>query len=87
MKVQVLGSGCERCETLYRNAMEAVGRIERAEEKILLEKVTDPEVFLRLGVWLTPALVIEDKVISMAKPLSADHIESELLKHMSGGAP
>ena len=87
MKVQVLGTGCERCEALYRNTVEAVGRIKGSQGKIFVEKVSDPEVFFRLSVWQTPALVVEEKVISSGKALSADQIESELLRYISGEAP
>jgi hypothetical protein len=30
MKVQVLGTGCTRCENLYNNAVEALSRLEGA---------------------------------------------------------
>ena len=83
MKVQVLGTGCQRCDTLYRNAVEAVKRV-GAVGAISVEKITDPEVFFRLKVYVTPALVIDETVISTGKPISADEIESEIRKHSSG---
>ncbi|MGO8878389.1 MAG: thioredoxin family protein [Desulfomonilaceae bacterium] len=82
MKIQVLGTGCARCENLYNNAVEAVGRLEM--NRIEIEKVRDPEVFLRLKVFMTPALVINGEVISSGKVLTPDEIESELLKRGSG---
>ncbi|MDQ7781406.1 MAG: thioredoxin family protein [Desulfomonilaceae bacterium] len=83
MKVQVLGTGCQRCDTLYRNAVEAVERI-GGEEAVTVEKVTDQEVFFRLKVYVTPALVIDENVISTGKAISVEQIESEIRKYISG---
>lgn len=84
MKVQILGSGCARCENLYNNTVEAVGRLENKDLITKIEKVRDPEVFLNLKVFMTPALVIDDEVISSGKVLTPDQILAELLKHGSG---
>jgi hypothetical protein len=83
MKVQVLGTGCQRCDTLYQNAVEAAERVVGGEA-VTVEKITDPEVFFRLKVYVTPALVIDETVISTGKPISVDQIESEIRKHRSG---
>jgi len=84
MKVQVLGTGCARCENLYNNAVEALSRLEGAAKLVKVEKVVDPEVFFRLKVFVTPALVVNDEVISTGKVLTPDQIEAELLKRRSG---
>jgi small redox-active disulfide protein 2 len=84
MKVQVLGTGCARCDNLLANAKEAVSRIPEIEETVNVEKIVDPEVFFRLKVFVTPALVIDENVISSGKVLSVDEIQSELLKHLHG---
>jgi hypothetical protein len=83
MKVQVLGTGCQRCDTLYENAVEAMKRVEGGDS-IPVEKISDPEVFFRLKVHVTPALVIDDQVISTGKPMSVDQIETEVLKFKTG---
>ncbi|AFM23592.1 thioredoxin family protein [Desulfomonile tiedjei] len=78
MKVQILGSGCARCEDLYNNAVAALSRLKDSDTKV--EKTADPEVFFRLKVNMTPALVIDDEVVSTGKLLTVDEIETELLK-------
>lgn len=80
MKVQVLGTGCARCDNLYKNTEEAVNRLKGTAGSFEVEKVADPEVFFRLKVSVTPALVINDEVVSSGKVLAADEIEAELLK-------
>ncbi|MBM3301345.1 MAG: thioredoxin family protein [Deltaproteobacteria bacterium] len=84
MKIQILGAGCQRCEDLYRNAVEAVKRVEGEPAATNVEKVVDPEVFFRFNVYVTPALVIDEKVISSGKSLTVEQIEGEILKHRPG---
>ncbi len=67
-----------RCEDLYKNVVTALSRIKGSDTKP--EKVADPEVFLRLKVNMTPALVIDDEVVSTGKLLTVDQIETELPK-------
>lgn len=74
MKIQVIGPGCARCETLYQNAKEAAGRVGGAE----VEHVKNLEILYKLGVFVTPALVIDDQVISSGKVLSPEEIEAQL---------
>ena len=84
MKVQVLGTGCARCDNLYKNTVEAASRLKGTGGSLEVEKVADPEVFFRLKVSVTPALVINDEVISSGKVLATDEIEAELLKRRAG---
>lgn len=84
MKVQVLGTGCARCDDLYKNVVEAVSRLKGTAGGLEVEKVADPEVFFRLKVAVTPALVINDEVISSGKVLATDEIEAELLTRSAG---
>ena len=87
MKILVLGAGCERCDNLYKNTVEALDRVENVARDTYVEKVTNPEVFYRYKVAITPALVVNDEVISVGKVLSADQIEKELRKHVFGESP
>jgi hypothetical protein len=86
MKIMILGAGCERCDNLYANTVVAIRRIQGVAGDAEVEKVTDPEVFYRYKVAITPALVVNDEVISVGKVLTPDQIETELRKHASGGS-
>jgi small redox-active disulfide protein 2 len=75
MKIQILGPGCPKCKALEQNAREAVARLGREAE---IEKVSDIDRILDMGVMMTPALVVDGVVLSVGKVLSATQI-AELL--------
>lgn len=77
MRVQVLGSGCKKCNDLYDNARQAVDGL--AGGPYTVEKVDDVDVFVRLGVMVTPALVIDDEVVSSGRLIPAAEI-AELIQ-------
>lgn len=57
--LQVVGPGCARCESLA-NTVEAAAKELGLECQ--LEKVTDPQQMARLGVMLTPALIVDGEL-------------------------
>lgn len=79
MKVQVLGSGCPKCKLLEQHAREAVGEL---GIDAMIEKVSDTDAILDMGVMVTPALAIDGVVKSAGKVLSKDQVAAFL----KGGA-
>lgn len=77
MKIEVLGTGCKSCENLYQAVMEAVAEI-GSEKKIVVEKVSDITYFAKMGVFMTPGIVIDGTVISSGKAMSADQIKAKI---------
>ena len=75
MKIQILGAGCPKCKQLEANAREAVAT-KGVEAKI--EKVTDIDEIMEMGVMITPALVIDGEVKSVGKVLTPDQIAAQL---------
>ncbi len=75
MKIQILGTGCPKCKKLADNA-EAAAQALGIEYQI--EKVTDITEIMKLGVMMTPALVVDGAVKSAGKALSADDIKEFL---------
>ena len=75
--VKVLGSGCASCHTLYENAREAVQKMGVAVE---VEYVTDLQKVMEYGVMSMPALVVNEKVVSMGKVLKSADVEKILHK-------
>ena len=74
-KIQILGTGCPKCKTLFANAEAAVKAlgIEAQIEKV--EKIPD---IMKFGVMTTPALVVDGTVKSAGKVLSSEDIKKHL---------
>lgn len=72
-KIEVLGPGCKNCDTLYDNVIKAIEQAGLAE-KTQVEKVKDIDYFIKLGVFSTPALVIDGKVVSASRVLSVEQV-------------
>ncbi|MHC4951486.1 MAG: thioredoxin family protein [Planctomycetota bacterium] len=77
MKIQILGTGCPKCNQLYQNAQQAVAE---AGTDAAVEKVTDLNDIMALGVMMigvmmTPALAIDGQVKVTGKVPSAEEIK------------
>lgn len=75
--IKVLGSGCASCHALYENAKEAVQKIGLSVD---VEYITDLQKVMEYGVMSMPALVVNEKVVSMGKVLKANDVEKLLQK-------
>lgn len=71
MNIKVLGTGCKKCETLKANVEEA---LKLSGKEATVEKVEDVQKIIAYGVMSTPALVIDEKVVSKGKVLKAKAI-------------
>ena len=72
MKIQILGTGCPKCNQLYQNAQQAVAELAVDAE---LEKVTDLGDIMAFGVMVTPALVIDGQVKTSGKASTVEAIK------------
>jgi small redox-active disulfide protein 2 len=73
MKIEILGTGCKRCDQLYENTMGAVSKVD-SSSGINVEKIGDVNYFTKMGVFMTPGLVIDGQVISTGKVPSTNEI-------------
>ena len=64
LQIKVLGSGCANCQRLERETRAALDEATIAYE---LTKVTDYADIAAYGVMRTPALVINEEVVSSGK--------------------
>jgi len=71
MVIKVLGSGCKNCVTLKENTEIA---LKETGIKAEIIKVTDFKDIMAYGVMSTPALVIDEKVVSFGKVLKPKDI-------------
>lgn len=76
MEIKVLGTGCcNKCALLTKNTEDAVKAM---GINAGVEKVTDIEKIISYGIMRTPALVVDDKVLSVGKVLSVEEVTSIL---------
>ena len=75
--LQVLGTGCPKCNKLAATAETAA---KEAGVEFMLEKVTDIEQIMRMGVMRTPALVVDGEVKVTGRVPTVDELK-EMLKN------
>jgi small redox-active disulfide protein 2 len=77
MVIKILGSGCRNCVALEKNTKEALNELGVEAEVI---KVQDFKDIMEYGVMSTPALVVDEKVVSYGKVLKPKDIINILNK-------
>ena len=75
MKLEILGTGCAKCKTLYANTQQAV---QNAGQEAEIVKVEDIPTIMKYGVMSTPALVKDGAVLFSGKVASATEIAGML---------
>ena len=76
MKIQILGTGCAKCNALTQAAEQAAQSLGLPYE---LEKVTDLKRIMSFGVMTTPALVVDGQVRVAGKVPSVPELKKLLL--------
>ena len=71
MKIEILGTGCAKCEALYENVEKALDESGASAEVV---KVEDIPSIMKYGVMSTPALVIDGQVKFSGKLASVGEI-------------
>jgi small redox-active disulfide protein 2 len=75
MKIQILGTGCARCNNLAASTEKAAQALGIPYE---IEKVTDLNRIMSFGVMMTPALVVDGKVKVSGKVPPVEDIKKML---------
>lgn len=78
MRVRVLGGGCKKCEALLKATKEALANTGLKGE---VEYITDFGEIASLGIMTTPALMLDDEIVSTGRVLKTSDIESLMLAH------
>ncbi len=71
MKIQILGGGCAKCQKLVENARAAISETGLDAQ---IEKITDSDSIMEMGVMITPALAIDGRVKSTGRVLDTSEI-------------
>ena len=72
-----MGAGCKSCHEQYENAKEAVKAMGLSVE---VEYITDMQKVMEYGVMSMPAIVVNEKVVSMGKVLKISDVINLLSK-------
>jgi small redox-active disulfide protein 2 len=72
MKIEIYGTGCPKCKTLYANTQNALAELGRVGEVC---KVEDINQITGAGIMFTPAIAIDGQVKSAGKMLSVEEIK------------
>ena len=70
-KIQILGSGCDKCRKLAANVKLAAERIDLPCE---IEKIEDINQITAFGVMMTQALAVNGKIVSSGKVSTPEEI-------------
>lgn len=74
-KIQILGTGCPKCKTLFANAEAAVKAAGIEAEVVKIDQIAEIMTF---GVMITPALAVDGVVKSVGKVLTQEEIRVHL---------
>jgi len=77
MEIKVLGTGCPKCKALEKAANEAVNE---AGIEATVTKVEDIADIMGYGVMVTPALVVDGKVVAKGRIPSVSELKEILTR-------
>jgi small redox-active disulfide protein 2 len=77
MEIKILGSGCAKCKTLEQLTRDVV--IKNGIDATI-SKVEDIIEIMKYDIMITPALVIDGKVVAKGRIPSAEEIKQLLTK-------
>ncbi len=73
--IEVLGTGCKKCNQLEANAKAAIAQLNRDAEVV---HIKDPLDIAERGVMKTPALIIDGQLVSQGKVPTPEQIQDLL---------
>lgn len=76
MKIQVAGPGCMRCQITEKNVINACAEANITAD---ISHVHDVREFAKLGVRLTPAIIVDGKIVISGKVPTVEEIKRLLL--------
>lgn len=75
MKIQVAGPGCPRCQMTEKNVFTACAELTLPAD---ISHVTDRKKIQDLGVWTTPAVVVDGKILVSGRIPSVEELKKML---------
>lgn len=78
MEIKVIGEGCEKCDTLFNNTLDAILELGLDAQ---VEKVEDLIEIVKLGVMTAPSLMVDGKLIVSGQVAPTEKIIKLLKKY------
>ncbi|MFA5575679.1 MAG: thioredoxin family protein [Tissierellaceae bacterium] len=75
MVIKILGTGCSKCDKLEKNLEKF---LHQSKIDARVEKVESLAEIVRYGVMTTPALVVDEELVSVGKVLSVNELKKIL---------
>lgn len=75
MKIQIAGPGCARCQATEKVVNEVVNGLNMQAE---IEHVYDIREYSRLGVRLTPAVLVDGEIVFSGRVPTVDELKKAL---------
>jgi small redox-active disulfide protein 2 len=72
MKMQVAGPGCPRCQAVEKNLINACAEMNLAAD---ISHVRDVTEFAKLGVRMTPAVIIDGKIVASGRVPTVEELK------------
>ncbi len=76
MIIQVLGTGCSKCKTLYAIATQAT---QESGVDVEVQKVEDIQQIMAFQIFMTPGLVIDGKVKAAGRIPNVEEVKKMIL--------
>ncbi|MGB4704320.1 MAG: thioredoxin family protein [Candidatus Saccharicenans sp.] len=80
MKIVIAGTGCPKCNQTEKNVLTACNELNLAAD---ISHVRDPKEIARLGVLITPAVIVDGKIIVSGKVPTVEELK-KLLSQQAG---
>jgi len=75
MKIQVVGPGCPRCQATEKNVFTACAELNLDAD---ISHVYDVREYAKLGVRLTPAVIVDGKIVISGKVPTVEEVKALL---------
>ncbi|MBI2988242.1 MAG: TM0996/MTH895 family glutaredoxin-like protein [Deltaproteobacteria bacterium] len=82
MKIQIAGPGCPRCKSTEENVFNACAELDLPAD---ISHVYDVKEFAKLGVRLTPAVIVDGKIVVSGKVPRVEELKKILSECRQGG--
>jgi small redox-active disulfide protein 2 len=75
MKIQIVGPGCARCQATEKNVINACAQLNLSAD---ISHIYDVKEYAKLGVRITPAVLVDGKVIVAGKVPTVEELKKLL---------